>query len=417
MPGSQLAADEIMVPFDGRSHEITTIPNKPNPTGVKVWGVAQSNFLITWNYHTPGESNGPLDTQTPRALGGSKTGKGGNRTQAVVAKMIRQLPQPGESEFLPKPGGISPYHLWLDNLFTSTRFLQYMRNELNIGISGTTRQNAGILEPLLNMVKGDKGKLPWGTKLSLPTPNGQVAQIAWKDQGKKPTLMMSTVMDGTTDVEVTRRRPKQPLKKEEPKHVPFEGQATAILAIPEIFDCYNQQMGPIDGFDHLCAMNSGLRQVRRGVWQALEHWLLRLVLVNTYVIGQVWLREEDRPKLRSQVEWRHSIIEGLLAASERAAKDTPIHLKETISHRKRPLDNAFRCNTPIVVITSKPKECKYCRGVRQDDRPLKRRALGELASTNKRTNTRHESIYSCKTCNTALCTGKRDCMRKWHARQ
>jgi hypothetical protein len=61
-------------------------------------------------------------------------------------------------------------------------------------------------------------------------------------------------------------------------------------------------MGAVDGFDHLTAMNSGLRRVKRGAHQALEHWLLRTVLVNTYVIAQIWLREEELVKLRSQVE-------------------------------------------------------------------------------------------------------------------
>lgn len=417
IPGSQLAADEMMLPFDGRSHEITNIPNKPHPIGVKVWGIAQSNFLIVWNYHTPGEKGGPLNTRTPRELGGSKGGKGGNRTQAVVAKMIGLLPQPGECEYLPQPRGPSPYHLWLDNLFTSTRFLEYMRNTYNIGISGTTRQNAGILEPILDFVKGDKGQLPWGTKLSLSTPNGQVAQIAWKDQGKKPTLMMSTVMDGTTDVEVIRKRPKQPSKREEWKHKPFKGQTYAVLGIPEIFDCYNYQMGPVDGFDHLCAMNSGLRQVRRGVSQAIDHWLLRVVLVNTYVIGQVWLREEEKPMLRSQIDWRQDIIEGLLEASAKAAKNTPLHPKASISHRKRPFEDAPRCNTPDPMKLEKALRCKACLGLRQDDRPLKRQALAPLATANGRTSTRHETYYCCRKCRVPLCTGQRDCMNRWHRNQ
>lgn len=109
---------------------------------MKVWAIAQSNYLITWNYHTPGENNGPVDTQTPRELGGSvKIGAGGNRTQAVVVKMMAQLPQ---------ATNLPLYHLWLNNLFTSTKFLQYMRSTMNIGNSGTTRKNAGILQPILD---------------------------------------------------------------------------------------------------------------------------------------------------------------------------------------------------------------------------------------------------------------------------
>jgi hypothetical protein len=38
--------DEIIIRFEGRSKEITTIPNKPTPTGYKVWGAAQRGFLL-----------------------------------------------------------------------------------------------------------------------------------------------------------------------------------------------------------------------------------------------------------------------------------------------------------------------------------------------------------------------------------
>jgi hypothetical protein len=35
-PGRDLAVDEIIVRFEGRSKEITTVLNKPIPTGYKV---------------------------------------------------------------------------------------------------------------------------------------------------------------------------------------------------------------------------------------------------------------------------------------------------------------------------------------------------------------------------------------------
>jgi hypothetical protein len=40
-PGRDLAIDEIMVRYKGRAKETTTVPNKPTPTGFKVWAVAQ----------------------------------------------------------------------------------------------------------------------------------------------------------------------------------------------------------------------------------------------------------------------------------------------------------------------------------------------------------------------------------------
>jgi hypothetical protein len=61
------------------------VPNKPTPTGYKVWGAAQRGFLLVWNWYIPGIKNGPVRVYTLRELGGTKKeGKGGNKTQTIV---------------------------------------------------------------------------------------------------------------------------------------------------------------------------------------------------------------------------------------------------------------------------------------------------------------------------------------------
>jgi hypothetical protein len=56
-----------------------------------------------------------VGVRTPRALSGIiKAGNGGNKTQVVVLHLIQRLPEP------PKGSG---YHVYLDNLFVSTRFV------------------------------------------------------------------------------------------------------------------------------------------------------------------------------------------------------------------------------------------------------------------------------------------------------
>jgi hypothetical protein len=56
---------------------------------------------------------------TSRKLGGTiKAGNGGNKIQAVVLHLIKRLPKS------PKGSG---YYVYLDNLFISTRFVQYAR--------------------------------------------------------------------------------------------------------------------------------------------------------------------------------------------------------------------------------------------------------------------------------------------------
>jgi hypothetical protein len=114
-PGCNLAVDEIIVRFEGRVKETTTVPNKPTPTGFKVWGAVQRGFLIVWNWYISGQTNGPVGIRTPRKLGGTiKAGNGGNKIQEVVLHLLNRLPRP--------PQG-SGYYIYLDNLFVSTRFV------------------------------------------------------------------------------------------------------------------------------------------------------------------------------------------------------------------------------------------------------------------------------------------------------
>jgi len=172
-PGRDLAVDEIIVRFEGRSKETTTVPNKPTPTGYKVWGAAQRGFLLVWNWHILGQKNGPVGVRTPRELGGTiKAGTGGNKTQAVVLHLIKRLPKP------PKGSG---YHVYLDNLFVSTRFVQYARSQ-GVAITGTCRTTSGVIKELLDLQKSDKKDvIPWGETYSMYTPNGEVCHVGWKD--------------------------------------------------------------------------------------------------------------------------------------------------------------------------------------------------------------------------------------------
>ena len=263
---------------------------------------------------------------------------------------------------------------------------------------------------------GGGDKLPWGTLLSLPTASNQVCQVSWKDSGL--ALMMSTVYEGTEYVENLRRRPRQGKKKEEQKHKPFQGQATKILRIPAIFHRYNMLMGAIDIFDHLTAMNAGMRRVRRGAHQALEHWILRGILANTYVVGQMVLgANKTRPVMRSQKEWRIRIFHGCIEAANR----TPlIALKDPICSKRHIGQISIDAyKTPLSqhkVERIKSRPCQYCRGGRLGDRPLKRVALGELANRNDRISERHNTIFGYRQCKVSLCTGKRRCFNRWHGR-
>ena len=94
---------------------MTTISNKPIPTGYKVWGAAQRGFLLVWNWYIPGQRNGPVGVRIPRELGKIiKAGNSRNKIQAVVLHLIKRLPK------LLKGSG---YYVYLNNLFISTCFI------------------------------------------------------------------------------------------------------------------------------------------------------------------------------------------------------------------------------------------------------------------------------------------------------
>jgi hypothetical protein len=84
----------------------------------------------------PGQKNSPIRIKTPRELRGTiKAGKGGNKTQAVVLHLIKRLPKP------PKGSG---YYVFLNNLFVSTRMVEYARSQ-GVGITGTCRDTGEVI--------------------------------------------------------------------------------------------------------------------------------------------------------------------------------------------------------------------------------------------------------------------------------
>jgi hypothetical protein len=81
---------------------------------------------------------------TPIELGGSKTGKGRNKTQEVVLHLLDRLPP-------------ARYHIYLDNLFTSVKLLELLRVRVYNTI-GTCRINSGVIQELVDIKKASKGK-------------------------------------------------------------------------------------------------------------------------------------------------------------------------------------------------------------------------------------------------------------------
>ena len=305
--------------FTGRAKEIVTIPTKPTPTGLKIWVIAQLGFIIAWCFHRPGSKGGPVGVKTPVELGGNKHGNGGNKTQAVVVHLLEQL--------LPSPANTG-YHVFIDNLFTSTILLELLR-ERGFAATGTCRTTAGVVQELVDLKAKSKTKPePWGTKHLVPTEANTIMQVGWQDSAF--ALTMSTLFDGITEIPSLRRRPRETSSARVARK-PFGNQSTKVMLILELYDAYNHGMGAVDEADQLQASLSGLRRVRRGAHQALEHWLFLSVLVNCYVIAK---NSDYELFYRSQSSFRTRIFEGLVSLG----RDGGVPRKRSFGHTKQEAD-------------------------------------------------------------------------------
>src|SRR5450756_544435 len=202
---------------------------------------------------------------------------------------------------------------------------------------------------------------------------------------------MSSFMSGDERVSRLRKRPKETSSKAKTARKPFGNEATKVLSIPIIADGYNYYMGAVDEFDHLTAQNAGLRYVKRGGHQALEHWLLRIVLINCYLLA--YCSEAPEPRnisFRSQQDFRRQLIGSLLAKG----RDSDACPKRRISQIS-PEASRLPVRSHMLVKMAKRGYCKACSGLRFRDRPRKRVALGEIASNMGRESTKHQSSFGC----------------------
>ncbi len=203
------------------------------------------------------------------------------------------------------------------NIFVYTRFVEYARSQ-GVGVTGTCREKEAVIQELLDLKRSDnRDVIPWGKMYSMPTTSSKVCQVGWKDQAF--VLMMSSVLSGDERIVRLRKRPKETSSKAKTSGVPFGKEPVKELRIPAIADEYNHHMGAIDAFDQLNAQNAGLRPVRRGGHQALEHWPLRTVLVNCYSLALYNDVPEPRQvSFRSQQDFRKQLVQSLLAMGNEA---------------------------------------------------------------------------------------------------
>jgi hypothetical protein len=88
--------------------------------------------------------------------------KGGNKTQAIVLHLLKQL-------------SLAWYHVYLNNLFTSYTLIKVLWLK-GFSVTGIYKTNTSVISELINIKKNNKGKdeMLWRTLISMPTASGLV---------------------------------------------------------------------------------------------------------------------------------------------------------------------------------------------------------------------------------------------------
>lgn len=256
-PSSNVSIDEAMVRFTGKSKDIVHLPSKPIPVGYKIWVAADSGYFLRWSFHSKGSGPVEYDASEYPSLA---------PTQGIVADLLNRLPPP--------PSPQHGYHCFMDNLFATPQLFELLRDR-NIAATGTTRQGRVDSTKLASLKATDKSKdiVPWGTVYARKHKSAEVMQFGFKDNAF--VLLLSTAYDGwEPPKEKLRRQPGKSSTSAKTARVPFQGQATRILEIPQIIDDYNHNMNGVDIGDQLRAEFQSGRRIQRGGQQALMYLFL-----------------------------------------------------------------------------------------------------------------------------------------------
>ena len=153
---TNITVDKVIIKFEGRTSQKVTIPDKPIPTGFKIFALADSGYIFNWECIKPGLNEGLLTAKKcvsisiPNSLKTTLL----NPTQSVVVRLVSCLSMFIEQKKL-------SFYMFLDNLFTSRKSVQALK-EREIAVTRTVRKQAVDYPPRLLMFKIANRALEWG---------------------------------------------------------------------------------------------------------------------------------------------------------------------------------------------------------------------------------------------------------------
>ena len=316
---------------------------------------------------------------------------GFSKTQAVVFDIVKQQGLSNKATHI----------IWMDNLFTSAKLLTQLKEE-GFGSARTFRttntareeveekhgmkrqkqlkeMDRGLHPTLSDLKLKYGGQLAWGQLYGELSQDGQVMELAWKDQNV--VLFMTTVATGHEKELVWRRRPAATATNTRTARAVFGDEVLKELWIPQFIDAYNHFMNGVDVADQLRSYYNTLKPHSK-TWKPLWHFLLDTAIVNAFIIYAFNPEHPWGPHRKNHLhrDFRRELIIALNNKSERLTQPS-IRCGPLSDH----IHQAHRAEHQLVRLTTDAKPCRaYIATGRKLGRQIgkaasKRKTLGELA--------------------------------------
>ena len=235
-PHRELAIDEAMVAFKGRSSLKQYLPMKPVKRGFKIWVCADSHnsYVCEFECYT-----GRIGERIETGLGGS-----------VVTRLSRDLV--GKN-----------YHIYMDNFFSSVTLYRTLLSQ-HIYCTGTLRANRREFPPALK----DAAKRGLGSRGdSVMRQDGNIVVTVWQD--KRPVVCISSGHNPAHTTSVRRRK--------------GDGSITNVNCPIVIVD-YNRYMGGVDKGDQLRRYYNPRMKSRKS-YKYIFWFMFEVCVLNAFILS------------------------------------------------------------------------------------------------------------------------------------
>jgi len=276
LPASQVAVDEMMVRFTGRSQHTVRMPSKPIPEGYKIYALCDRGYTYAWAYSSRVDSFLGFDKPFP---GPHPKGPDNPLVLSPTSRMFFWLCQS-------LPSKEHRFTVYCDNYFSNVPLFKAL-GIFGITCCGTARPNSAGYPAALKINK-HQSELEWGTMAGEVVDD--VLCIIWQD--KSLVRFMTTAYNMKPSIETytyrERRRPRIPKGRSHYRNMiesVWGENARQVLPLPTASVDYNLFMGGVDIADqrrsYLC---NQLRVCR--TWVPLFFWLLLTTSINSFLVAQ-----------------------------------------------------------------------------------------------------------------------------------